>query len=460
MKNEERKNIGWEEWVSLPELGIKGIKAKIDTGAKTSALHAFMVERCDEDGVEKVRFGIHPIPENPEVEIFCVAPFVEERQVKSSNQQTELRYVINSSVLLGKESWPIEISLTNREEMSHRMLLGRSAIETRFRIKPEGSCLVGKAPENLYKFKPSDESRPLKICILSQEPKSYSTSKLVASAQKKGYDVEVLSTTKLYVNVSEKTQAIHYKGQILEKYDVVIPRIGASITSYGLAMLRQFESLGTYCLNSSNGIAHSRDKLYAHQLLTRGNIRMPVTAFGRSAGHTDDMIKIVGGAPLVIKLLQGSQGESVVLAESNKAAQAVIQAFRGLGADFIVQEYVKESAGRDIRCLVLGTKVIAAMERRAQPGEFRSNIHQGGQGHLIKITPEERKLAVRAAKILGLRFAGVDMLRTNKGPQILEVNSSPGLEGIEGLTKKDIASMVIDYIIEHARPSLVKRMVG
>jgi ribosomal protein S6--L-glutamate ligase len=460
MKSSDAKNIGWEEWVALPDLGIHAIKAKVDTGAKTSALHAFMVERCDENGIEKIRFGIHPIPGNPEIEVFCTAPFVEEREVKSSNQQSELRYVINTIVALGNESWPIEISLTNRQDLSHRMLLGRGAIEGRFRIAPEGSCLIGKLSSDIYKQKPAEESRPLKICILSQEPKVYSTSRLVSSAQGKGHEVDVLSTTKLYVNVSEKKQAIHYKGHILDRYDAVIPRIGASITSYGLAMLRQFESLGTYCLNSSNAIAHSRDKLYAHQLLTRGNIGMPVTAFGRSSGDTDDMIQIVGGAPLVIKLLQGSQGESVVLAETNKAAQAVIQAFRGLGADFIVQEYVKESAGRDIRCLVLGTKVIAAMERRAQPGEFRSNIHQGGQGHLIKITSEERKLAVRAAKILGLRFSGVDMLRTDNGPQILEVNSSPGLEGIEGLTKKDIASKVIEFISENARPSLAKRIMG
>ena len=334
-------------------------------------------------------------------------------------------------------------------------------MQGRLVVLPEASCLLGELSSELYersKEKISDKS--LNICILSREPKSYSTSRIATAAEARGHTVDIINTTKCYVDIGSEHQAIHYQGRKLGFYDVVIPRIGASITSYGLAILRQFESLGTYCLNSSSGIAHSRDKLLAHQLLSRARISMPTTAFGRSPGDTKDIISIVHGAPLIIKLLQGSQGESVVLAETNKAAQAVIQAFRGLGAEFIVQEYIKESAGTDIRCLVLGGKVVAAMERRSQEGDFRSNIHQGGQGYAVKITLEERKMAIKAAKILGLKFAGVDMLRSEKGSKIIEVNSSPGLEGIERVTKKDIAGKLISFIEEHARPSLIRRVVG
>ncbi len=461
MDKSKQIKIGWEEWVALPDLHLPAIKAKVDTGAKTSSLHAFKVEKFKDDGVDKVRFGVHPIPERPEIEVFCVANLVEEREVTSSNQQTELRYVIRTIAKFGKESWPIELTLANREEMSYRMLLGRSAMTNKLVVVPDQSCMLGELSADSYSDKHiTSEDKKLKVCILSREPKSYSTERLASAAEARGHEVDIINTTKCYVDIAAHKQAIHYQGEILKHYDVVIPRIGASITNYGLAMLRQFETLGTYCLNSSDAIKNSRDKLLAHQLLTRGKIAMPRTAFGHSPGNTKDLINIVNGAPLIVKLLQGSQGESVVLAETNKAAQAVIQAFRGLGANFIVQEFEKESAGRDIRALVLGNKVIAAMERRGAEGDFRSNIHQGGKGYAVKLSPEERKIAVKASKILGLKFAGVDMLRTDDGPKILEVNSSPGLEGIEGLTKKDIAGKVLDYIVENAKPTLVRRIVG
>lgn len=462
MKKQKFKEVGFEEWVALPELGIPAIKAKIDTGATTSSIHAFKVEKFKDEGILKVRFGVHPIPEHPEIAVECVAHLIDEREITSSNGLTELRYVIRTIASFGDESWPIEIGLTNREDRNYRMLIGRNTMKNRLIVVPEASCLLGALSLDLYREEQQSKktTKSLRICILSREPKSYSTSRIASAAEARGHKVDILNTTKCYVDIGSDKQAIHYQGKILEPYDVVIPRIGASITSYGLAILRQFESLGINCLNSSNGIAHSRDKLLAHQLLTRGRIPMPITAFGRSPGDTKDIINIVKGAPLIVKLLQGSQGESVVLAETNKAAQAVIQAFRGLGAEFIVQEYVKESAGCDIRCLVLGNKVIGAMERRSLEGDFRSNIHQGGQGFSVQITAEERKLAIRASRILGLQFSGVDMLRSNSGSKVIEVNSSPGLEGIEGVTQRDIAGQLIAYIEEHARPSLVRRIVG
>ncbi len=453
--------IGWEEWVSLPELNLLAIKAKVDTGAKTSALHAFMVEKIEEEGEQKVRFGIHPIPERPDIELYCKAPLVAEREVTSSSGHTELRYVIRTIIKLGEKSWPIEISLTNRETMSYRMLLGRTALEGKLAVLPQSSHLFGELSPQVYDKVSSDpHKRKLKIGLLSREPDSYSTERIVQAARSRGHDIQVINTTRCYIKVTSTQSSVHYMGQELEKFDAIIPRIGASITFYGMAVLRQFESMNTYCLNSSLGIIRSRDKLFAHQILGRGGIGMPVTVFGHVPGDMIELISLVGGAPLVIKLLEGTQGRGVVLAETSKAAQAVIQAFRGLKANFIVQEYIKESAGRDIRCIVLGHKVIAAMERVSQEGDFRSNLHQGGKSFKVKITTEERKTAIKAAKLLGLHFAGVDLLRTEAGPKLLEVNSSPGLEGIERTTKKDIAGAIIDYIEQNARPIYSKHILG
>lgn len=452
--------IGWKEWVALPELKLPAIIAKVDTGASTSALHAFMVEKFEDNGVEKVRFGIHPIPDRPEIEIYCIAHLVEERKITSSNQQTELRYVIRTTAQFGKHAWPIEITLTNREEMSSRMLIGRSAMAGRLVVVPEASFLLGELSPDLYEIEQVPEKdRSLNICILSREANSYSTKRLASAAEGRGHTVDILNTTKCYVDISGAHQSIYYQGKILPRYDAVIPRIGASITQYGLAVVRQFELLGTFLLNGSRGIDQSRDKLLAHQLLARGKVPMPITAFGRSMDDTKDIIKIVKGAPLVLKLLQGSQGESVILAETGKAAKAVMQAFRGLGVDFIAQEYVKESSGVDIRVIVLDNKVVAAMERRSDEGDFRSNIHQGGKAHRIKLTPEERKVAIKAARILGLKFAGVDLLRSSTGPKVIELNSSPGLAGVEGLTKRDIAGKVIEFIEQNARLRLMRVLI-
>jgi ribosomal protein S6--L-glutamate ligase len=245
---------------------------------------------------------------------------------------------------------------------------------------------------------------------------------------------------------------IHYKGEELDGFDAIIPRIGASVTCYGTAVLRQFEMMGGYPANESVAISRSRDKLRSMQLLARRGIGLPVTGFASSLDDTTDLINIVGGAPLVIKLLEGTQGKGVVLAETGKAAESVIDAFRGLKAHFIAQEFIKEAGGADIRCFVIGDKVVASMKRQAREGEFRSNLHRGGSASLVRITPEERSTAVRAAKIMGLNVDGVDLLRSNHGPVVMEVNSSPGLEGIETATGKDIAGLIIEDIEKKAKP--------
>ena len=286
----------------------------------------------------------------------------------------------------------------------------------------------------------------MKIAILSRNSKLYSTRRLIQAAEERDHEVRVLDPLRCYMNITSSRPSIHYRGESLTGYDAVIPRIGASVTFYGTAVLRQFEMMGVYPLNESVAISRSRDKLRSLQLLARKSIGLPVTGFANSPDDIQDLIGMVGGAPLVIKLLEGTQGIGVVLAETEKAAESVIEAFMGLKANILTQEFIKEAGGADIRCFVVGDKVVAAMKRQGKEGEFRSNLHRGGSAALVRITPEERSTAVRAAKTMGLSVAGVDLLRSNHGPVVMEVNSSPGLEGIESATQRDIAGMIIDFI--------------
>lgn len=296
----------------------------------------------------------------------------------------------------------------------------------------------------------------MKIALLSRNPALYSTRRLKEAALERGHEIEVIDVLRAYMNITSHKPTIHYKGVQLEGFDAVIPRIGASVTFYGAAVLRQFEMMGVYPLNESVAITRSRDKLRSLQLLARSGIGLPVTCFANKPDDIPDMIRIVGGAPLVVKLLEGTQGIGVVLAETQKAAESVIEGFMGVKANILVQEYITDAKGADIRCIVIGGKVVACMQRIAAPGEFRANLHRGGKATQIKITPEERSTAVRAAKIMGLNMAGVDLLRTNHGPVVMEVNSSPGLEGIENTTGKNIAAQVIQYLEKNAKTGTTK----
>jgi ribosomal protein S6--L-glutamate ligase len=291
----------------------------------------------------------------------------------------------------------------------------------------------------------------MKIAILSRSGSLYSTRRLIEAAQARGHEIRVLDTLHCYMNVNSQEPSMHYQGDNLEGFDAVIPRIGASITFYGTAVLRQFEMMGVYPVNESVAISRSRDKLRSLQLMSRAGIGLPITGFAHSPDDIPDLINMVGGAPLVIKLLEGTQGIGVVLAETRKAAESVIEAFMGLKANIMVQEYVKEASGADIRCLVVGDRVVAAMKRQAAEGEFRSNLHRGGTASIVRISPEERATAVRAAKTMGLNVAGVDILRSNNGPVVMEVNSSPGIEGIEVSTGIDVATKIITFIEKNAR---------
>jgi ribosomal protein S6--L-glutamate ligase len=298
----------------------------------------------------------------------------------------------------------------------------------------------------------------MKLAILSRNTKLYSTQRLVTAARERGHTVRVLDPLRCYMKIAPGQFHLHYKGKALTGVDAVIPRIGASVTRYGTAVLRQFEMMGAFTPNTSDAILRARDKLRCHQLLAGEGIGLPTTVFGDNPDDTDDLLRLLGKAPHVIKLIEGSQGNGVVLAERLSASRSVIEAFRGLYANFLVQEFIAEAGGADIRCFVVGEKVVAAMHRQAEPGEFRSNLHRGGQASTVRLSQDEKKTALRAAKVMGLEVAGVDLLRSRSGPLVLEVNSSPGLEGIEGATGVDVAGEIISHVYSRLpKPSRASR---
>ena len=452
-------NFGWEEWIALPDLGLPAIKAKVDTGARTSALHAHDIETFGSTAKPKVRFNVHPIAGREDIAITCSAPLIDRREVTSSNGEAEQRYVIEAQLAVGGQSWPIEVTLTNRAGMTSRMLLGRQALGDHITISATDRRLQPDLSYDVYHsaaMRKAAPKRALRIAVLSRED-NYSTRRLVEVGEDRGHTVEVIDTTRCYMAINAMAPEVHYDGKRLPRYDAVIPRIGASITPYGTAIIRQFETIGTYCVNGSAGITASRDKLHAHQVLASKKIGMPMTAFAASPKDTSNLMGLVGTAPLIVKLLESTQGKGVVLAETKKAAESVIDAFRGLKANFLVQDFVKEAAGEDIRCLVVAGKVVAAMKRTGADGDFRSNLHRGGSAKVVRYSKEERETAVRAARAFGLGKAGVDLLRSDGGPKVLEVNSSPGFEGIEKATGKDIVGKVYDEIETRVRPQPVRK---
>ncbi len=450
--------LGWEEWISLPDLGLPALRAKVDTGARTSSLHATEIETFGPVAAPKVRFIVHPIPGQYDLEIPCSAVIKDRREVTSSNGESEMRFVIETALEVAGRSWPVELTLTDRRGMALHMLLGRQALDN-VTVDPSDRFCQPQLDYSVYAsadIRKAAPPRALRVAILSRES-NYSNRRLIEEGEKRGHTVEIIDTTRCYMAINTLAPEIHYDGQRLPRFDAVIPRIGASVTQYGTALLRQFETLGTFCVNGSAGITASRDKLHAHQILARHKIGMPATAFAASPKDTTNLIGIAGGAPLIVKLLESTQGKGVVLAETKKAAESVITAFRGLRANFLVQQFVKEAAGEDIRCFVVGHKVVAAMKRSGAEGDFRSNLHLGGSAVAVRISKEERATAVRAARAFGLNVAGVDLLRSESGPKVLEVNSSPGLEGIEKTSGKNIAGLILDEIEDRVRPGPLRR---
>lgn len=446
--------IGKEEWVGLPELGLPVIKARVDSGARTSSLHAFNIKTYTARGEQWVRFDVHPIQKTQKVSIHCRTRLVEFREVKSSSGHVEQRPVIQTTLRMGEQNWPIQLTLTNRDSMGYRMLLGREAMEGRVLVDPEISFSMRHLSETEAKHHYIQSNTPrkgLSIAVLATNPDLYSNKRLMEAGRQRGHEMHFIGIEQCFMNISADEPEIHYRGaEVLQPFDAVIPRVRPAVTFYGTAVLRQFQLMGTYCLNDSVSIARSRDKLRSLQMLAHKGIPMPTTSFANSPLETRELIKMVGGAPVVVKLLEGTQGRGVVLAETSKAAESVINAFKSLKANILVQEFVKEAEGCDLRLFVVDDKVVGCMERVAAKGEFRANLHMGGSARLVRVTPEERKIALASARIMGLAVAGVDIIRSATGPKVLEVNSSPGLEGIENITGKDIAGLMIECIEKNA----------
>lgn len=446
----EKFIVGCEEWCSFPELQIPAVKARVDSGAKTSSLHATNIQPFERDGSNWVRFDVHPLQNNRNTAITCEAKVVDRRNIRSSSGTTERRHVVSTPVTLGDRTWEIELTLTNRDSMGYRMLLGREAMAQRMLVDPSAHfCMGEKSVPDLKEIYGAKRvvNNGLKIGLLASNPELYSNRRIMEAADERGHSIHFLNIKQCYMKLDAERPEVHYRGgTVLSDLDAVIPRIRPSATFYGCALTRHFESMGVYSLNSSSAISQSRDKLFSLQLLQGSGISIPTTGFASSPMDTNDLIQMVGGAPLIVKLLEGTQGKGVVLAETKKAAESVINAFKALQANLLVQEFIKEAQGKDLRLFVIDGKVVAAIERTAAPGEFRANIHQGGSASIVKVTPEEKKLALKAAKITGLKVAGVDVIRSSRGPLLLEVNSSPGLEGIENATGKDVAGEMIKAI--------------
>lgn len=450
MEIENLKVIGSEEWCVFKEFGIPAIKARVDSGAKTSSIQANNIKIIHRGTEEWVRFEVNPVQDNRSIFITCETRLHDKRLVKSSSGISEQRYVIKSPVTIGSQTFEIELTLANRDAMEFRMLLGREALMNRYIVNPSATYIeTGFTQEEVSKkYAPFiKEKSGLKIALLASNPELYSNKRLVEASVARGHEMVFLNVEQAYMKLDAINPEIRYRGgNIIDEFDAIIPRIKPSVTFYACALIRQFDSMGAYCLNSAEAITQSRDKLLATQLFAKHDIHIPITGFAKSPLDTKDLIKMVNGAPLIIKLLESTQGKGVVLAETNKAAESVINAFKSVQTNILVQEFIKEANGQDIRCFVVNGKVVASMQRQAAKGEFRANIHQGGTASKIKITSEERKLAIKAAKILNLPVAGVDIIRSNKGPLLLEVNSSPGLEGIENATGLDIANIMIEAI--------------
>ncbi len=442
--------IGSVEWCRFPKLGVPAVRARVDSGAKTSTIQANKIKPFIKDGQEWVKFEINPIQDNRSIVISCEERVTGRKLIKNTSGISEERLVFETTVQLGAHEFKIDLTLANRDSMEFRMLLGREAFMDKFLVDVSQEFLQGDISEEaliqLYKPFASDKNG-LRIGVLASNPKLYSNKRILEAGQARGHEMVFLNVEHSYMKLDVHSPEIRYRGgNILNQFDAIIPRIKPAVTFYGCALLRQFKHLGVYCLNSADAITQSRDKLFASLLFSENDINIPITGFAKSPMDTKDLIRMVNGAPLIIKLLESTQGRGVVLAETDKAAESVINAFKSVKTNILVQEFIKEANGQDIRCFVVNGKVVAAMQRQAEKGEFRANIHQGGQASLIKITAEERRLALKATKVLNLAVAGVDIIRSNKGPLLLEVNSSPGLEGIEKATGADIADTMIQAI--------------
>ncbi len=457
--------IGRAEKIDLRDFDVQAVPAKVDTGADTSSVWASDVEER-EDGLYFVLFG----PASPYytgVVQHFTKPDYSLTRVANSFGQKELRYKVKLRITLKDRTVRATFTLSDRSLKTYPILLGRKLLHGKFLVDvADGDPLhelekqkADQLKQDLAAVVAPKFKNGLKIAILSKGPGNYSTKRLKEEALARGHEVRVINYAKCYVTLESNKPVVRYEGEELLDIDVIIPRIAANLTSYGASIVRQFEMQNVFTTTTSIAIVRSRDKLRSTQLLAKAGVGIPKTVFGRETADLDDVLEQVGGAPAIIKVARGTHGNGVVLAETKKAAKAVMQAFYVEGVSFIVQEFVAESAGTDIRAFVVNGKVVASMKRQSLDDDFRSNLHQGGTGTTVRLTEEERKTAQRAAKAMGLPICGVDMMRSARGPLVLEVNSSPGF-GIEKVTERNVASKIIDYVEQAAKAGRRKDKVG
>lgn len=443
--------IGSEEWFSFNTLGIPAIKARVDSGAKTSSIHAVNISSFKRKGFPWVSFEVHPLQNNRRTVVRCEAPVVDRRSVRSSSGEAEKRYVICVPMSMGDASWDVEVTLANRDSMGYRMLLGREAMVGRMLVDPGSRFIHGDLHrdflEKAYGGAGHSLEEGLHIGLLASDPDAYSSRRIREAAEERGHTLHFLNIKHCYMKLDADTPEIHYRGgYLVNELDAVIPRIPANMTLYGCALTRQCESMGIFSLNSSAAISNARDQLFSSQLLLKNLMDIPLTGFADSPIDTGEVIDMVGGAPLIVKLLEGAQSRGAVLAETRQAAESTINALKSVSANILVQEYVKEAQGKALRCLVIDGKAAVSIERRSTPGEFSIDTPHNARIAAVKATAEEKRIAVKAAKVLDLRIAIVDMIRSNRGPLLLKVNPSPDLEDLETATNRDLAGMLISAI--------------
>lgn len=448
-RNDERIIVGSEEWCSLPALGIPAVRARVDSGARTSSLHAFNIRGFRRGGARWVSFEVHPLQKNRRTIIRCEAEVVDRRVVKSSSGIGEKRFVIRTRLEHHGQAWDVELTLSNRDSMGYRMLLGREAMGGRMLVDPAARLLGGelkqKQIDELYRDH-TRETSGLRIGLLASDPDLVSNQRILEAGEERGHRIHFYDIRHCYMKLDAENPEIHYRGgRLLNDLDAVIPRVRPALTYYGCALVRQFEALDIPVLNSAEAIAHSRDRLYVLQLLLQHGLDIPTTGFADSPLDSDELIDMVNGTPLVVKLLEGLQGRGVMLAETRTAGESLISAFRSLQAHLLVQEFIKEAEGRDLRLMVVDNKVVAAYQRETPAGQFRAPNRPITVTH-VRTSQEERQMALKATKVLGLKVAGVDLIRSRRGPLLLEVSPSPGLEYVEEVTGKDIAGTLISAV--------------
>jgi len=459
--------IGRAEKVDLPDFSVFGVPAKVDTGADSSSIWASNIVQND-TALSFTLFG----PGSPYYSGQVVSIENEDytmTRVENSFGHRENRYKVKLSIHVKDRTVRATFTLADRSKKTYPVLLGRRLLQGKFLVDVrDGEPLHDEEAaktEALAKELPIERAitkrvPPLKIAILSKGAANYTTKRLKEVAISHGHDVRVINYAKCYMTMEKGKPVIYYKGKELPRFDVIIPRIAQSYTKYGTAVVRQFEMQGTFTTASSIAINRSRDKLRSYQILARQDVGIPKTVFARETANLEEIVDLAGGAPVIIKVARGTHGNGVVLAETKKAAKAVMQAFYVEGVNFIVQQFVKESAGTDIRALVVGGRVVASILRQSLDDDFRSNTHQGGVGRRVKLTPEEEKTAIRAAKAMNLPFCGVDMMRSNDGPKVLEVNSSASIKTPELVTGRDVATKIIEYVERNAKAKPRKDKVG